>query len=86
MFELVSLILAVAIVYILAKHGKKEEPSNRYNQMPDDAKLTYSEWESLDKNNTPLSATKNEWHELEKEEKITKEEYEDERDNFYSGE
>lgn len=87
MAEILSFVFAVIVIYVLVKHEKKEEPSSsRYDKMPDDAKLTYSEWQSLDENNVDLSATKNEWHELEKEEKITKEEYEDERDSFYSGE
>lgn len=86
MIEILSFVFAIIVICILVKHEKKEGVSSRYEKMPKDAKLTYSEWESLDENNVDLSATKNEWHELEKEEKITKAEYENERDNVYSGE
>ncbi len=70
---IIFIILAVFIIKMIKKSGNK--PESIYEKTPPDTKMTFEEWESLS-DGAPLSATKEEWQKLDKEEKITKEEYE----------
>ncbi len=70
---IIFIILAVFIIKSVKR--EKEKPETSYDKAPPDTKMTFEEWESLS-DGAPLSATKEEWQKLDKEEKITKEEYE----------
>ncbi len=70
---IIFIILAVFIIKLIKKDAEK--PESIYDKTPPDTKMTFEEWESLS-DGAPLSATKEEWQKLDKEEKITKEEYE----------
>ncbi len=84
MIELiVGIVLAVFIVKLI-KAENNTKPETKYDEIPDDVKMTYEEWEALEDTDKPLEATKEKWKELGKEEKITKDEYETQKAAFLS--
>ena len=84
MIELiVGIVLAVFIVKLI-KAENNTKPETKYDEIPDDVKMTYEEWEALEDTDKPLEATKEKWKELNKEEKITKDEYETQKAAFLS--
>ena len=68
-------ILSVIVVLIIAKHSEKYDKTDpsfeKYNNTPDDAKLTYNEWYSLYYDNKPYNLP-----ESKDEERITKDDFE----------
>ena len=78
MIELiVGIVMAVFIIKIVK--ASKDVPPTKYDETGDNITMTYEEWEALEETDKPLSATKKEWSEINKGEKMTKDEYEAQR-------
>lgn len=75
MIELIAGIILVVFVIKIIKAGNTRDTST-YGETPDNVTMTYEEWEALEDTDKPLSATKKEWEEINRGEKLTKDEYE----------
>lgn len=83
MIEFIAAIVFGVLLIKIIKAGNSEE-NTKYSEVPDNVVMTYEEWEALEDTDKPLSATKKEWSEIEKGEKLTKDEYETQRAAFMS--
>lgn len=75
---MLSFLIGLGVLIFVAKMIKAEKkiPPSSYDKTPDNKKMTFEEWDYLDSNGKEPELTRREWEALEKEEKITKGEYE----------
>lgn len=78
--SMIEIIVTAIVIYLILKFDSKgKENYHAYADMPEYTKLTYDEWYSLEYNDKPLELTKEEWEELRLKPKLTKKEYEEEK-------